>query len=173
MSAVTLFPVVYVTRRAMLGVIAIAVTLAVAMSATLMVRALAGRQAVVALAANVRQGQRITAADLRVTYVRGPSEALPAAALTGLVGQYAITQLNDGSLVIRADVSAQPIPVPSEVLVRTGRFVLGERLAVTAPGHAPVAAIVYKVGRPAGSGLTPVEVLVPSAYASSRLTVAP
>jgi flagella basal body P-ring formation protein FlgA len=176
MSAMTMYPVVLVTRRTALGVIAVAVALAVAMSAALMVRALSGRQAVVALATNLRQGQRITAADLRVTYIRGASEALPAAALSGLVGQYAITELNDGLLVTRADVSAQPIPVPAgiptRVLARTG-LVPGERLAVTAPGRAPVSAVVYQVGRPAASGLTPVEVLVPPAYASSRLTVAP
>jgi flagella basal body P-ring formation protein FlgA len=102
-------PAVHLMRRVALEVIIVAVA---AFLVTAMVRVVLQRQAVVELSASLRQGQRITAADLRVTYVADPASALPAADLGSLVGQYAITQLNDGSLVTRADVSPQPIPIP-------------------------------------------------------------
>lgn len=113
MSAVRLLgqqtPAVHVARRLALEVIVVAVA-ALLMAA--MARVIVERHAVVALAAGLRQGQRITGADLRVEYVMGSSSGLPAADLGTLVGQYAITQLDDGSLVTRADLSPQPIPIP-------------------------------------------------------------
>jgi flagella basal body P-ring formation protein FlgA len=113
MSAVRLLgqqtPAVYVGRRLALEVIAVAAAAFLMMA---MARVVMERHAVVGLAAGLRQGQRITASDLRVEYVLGSSAGLPAADLGTLVGQYAITQLNDGSLVTRADVSPQPIPIP-------------------------------------------------------------
>lgn len=102
-------PAVQVMRRVALEVLIVAVA---AFLVTAMVRVVLHRQAVVELSAGLRQGQRITAADLRVTYVADPASALPSADLGSLVGQYAITQLYDGSLVTRADVSPQPIPIP-------------------------------------------------------------
>jgi hypothetical protein len=113
MSAVRLVvqpaPALHVMRRVALEVIIVAIA---AFLVTAMVRVVLQRQAVVELSASLRQGQRITVADLRVAYVANPASALPAADLGSLVGQYAITQLNDGSLVTREDVSPQPIPIP-------------------------------------------------------------
>jgi flagella basal body P-ring formation protein FlgA len=101
-----------VARRVVIEAIAVALAASAAFMVTAMVRLAIERQPVVSLAAPLRQGQRITAADLRVTYVIGSSPALPAADLRALVGQYAISPLNDGSLVTKADVSTEPIPVP-------------------------------------------------------------
>ena len=163
-------------RGAVVWLCAIAVTAAGALAISVLPRAATGERAVVTLAANLRQGERITAADLRVTEIRGGSAAsgLPAAAASGLIGQYAITVLAAGSVLTQADVSARHIPVPAmapaaapAAAAAAARLVPGDQVTVVAPGRHPVSAIVFGVSRKA------VQLLVPPGYPSAGITVRP
>lgn len=162
----------FVTRRAVVWVCVLVIAATAAVTTVVVLRAATGQQAVITLATNLQQGQRITAADLRVAKLGNSTVAgaLPATAASGLVGQYAITQLTTGSVLTQADVSARPIPVPAmervSVPVKASRLVPGDKVTVTAGGHA-VSAVVFAV-----SGRT-AELLVPQGYASGRITVLP
>ncbi len=161
----------FVTRRAVVWLCALVIAATAAVTTVVVLRAVTGQQAVVTLATDLQQGQRITAADLRVAKVGMVAGALPATAASGLVGQYAITQLTTGSVLTQADVSARPIPVPAmeRVSVRiahAARLTPGDKVMVTAGGHA-VSAVVFGV-----SGRT-AELLVPPGYATGRITVLP
>jgi hypothetical protein len=162
----------FVTRRAVVWVCALAIATVATVTTVIVLRAATAQQAVITVAANLQQGQRITAADLRVAKVGSGTVAgaLPVTAVSGLVGQYAITQLTSGSVLTQADVSAQPIPVPAmarvSVRVKASRLVPGDKVTVTAGGRT-TSAVVFAV-----SGQT-VELLVPTDYASGRITVLP
>jgi flagella basal body P-ring formation protein FlgA len=153
MAAVTLLcqemRIARVPRRAVVWLFAAAIAAAATLATVLVFRAVSARPAVVALAVSLQQGQRITAADLRLASA-GAAGAVPAAELSGVVGQYAITQLTAGTVLTRADLSAAPIPVPGDALVwakipGAGRLVPGDRLTVTSAGHRLTNAVVFAV----------------------------
>lgn len=131
-----------------------------------------------ALATTVQQGQRFTAADLRVTTVGGGAGqgAMPAANLSGLIGQYAVTGLAAGTLLTQADVTPRRIPVPDQVQipvqVKTGKLpasklMPGSRVLVTVPDLATKIGAIVADTTAAHAGKLTVDLLVPSRYAST------
>jgi hypothetical protein len=174
MSAATMFcraPVVRDNRSP--GAVqrpALAVALAaLVLCLAALLRIVAGEHAVVALTTTLHQGQRITAADLRATSAGG-GDALPAADIPDLVGQYAITELPAGTVLTRADLSSLRIPVPDQVQVAV-RMKAGQ-----VRGLVPGALVMLRVGRQVGAivadtvdargGMITVDLLVPSRYVS-------
>jgi hypothetical protein len=165
-------------RRAVVWVCAIAIAATASVTIAVVMRAVAGQQGAITLATNLQQGQRITAAELRVADIGSGSVAgaLPAADVSDLVGQYAMTGLTAGSVLTRAEVSAQQIPIPAlaRVSVRVSassaaRLTPGDEITVIANGRtgSTISAVVFAVSGRA------VELLVPPDYASDQITVLP
>jgi len=69
----------FMTRRAVVWVCAIAIAATASVTIVVVMRAVAGQQAAITLAANLQQGQRITAAELLVPpgYASGQIRVLP------------------------------------------------------------------------------------------------
>jgi hypothetical protein len=142
---------------------------------------------VVAVARDVPAGQVIERADLTVAEVSSDPalSPIPAAALTGLVGQRAAVALTAGSLLTDAAVTDQLLPTGGQSLVGVALTTsqlpaqplrAGDRIRIVdtpvsqgeppATTPASIAGLVVSVSEPDQAGVTVVDVTVPSARAA-------
>lgn len=167
------------------GLVALGVVLVVlgVLSGAWLVRSAGQRVAVLALARPVPFGSVITAGDLTRAQVSvDPSVAtVPAGALAQVLGRVAATNLTQGSLLTRAQVTDVAPPAPGQVLVAlalpatrmpAGSLQAGDQVLVvdTPPKDADpptlppstIPATVVRLGPPDVNGVTVVDVTVGS-----------
>ncbi len=142
--------------------------------------------AYVAVANNIQAGAKIGPADLKFVELSGGQGllAIPSAQINTVIGQYAATTLNAGSLVVPSDLSTKTLvgPGQAEISIHVGALPSstlkpGDQVFLVATGAAPGAAAptypatVIDMGTPGSDGSVGMHVAVESGSAATILSL--
>lgn len=169
-------------------VLAVAMVAVAIIGSVVLFRASTHQRQVLELAVTVPQGQRLTQQDLRAAGISGGTSlaTLPASDSSTAATEYATTTLEAGTLLTQADLTAQQVPAPGQLLVpvdvKQGQLPArglspGALVVVTpVPGSGtanaqaglaqPVQATVVEASQPDANDDVTVDLLVQSQYAT-------